>query len=679
MQRVAKSQNDIDESRPPGSSCCTLFCSRLALKALEFRLPASSFPPSLTMAALQTLLLQAVRDWDKTGLVDGAAAHTVLAGCCEKQKNMDVQVLMQERFVSRADLQDILSESGNIGVLVTAIPQASSSEILQQRCGKTFVILSLTGAIYLVDSHAHDSVPAGMLRASVKGTQFADRAKVMCDWIWSDRGLLVEINCNRDLVVDITVIKNPNPRPQASAESVAASQSATSSQAVASQGATGRSGHVPIASQGASVRQDAASRQSGGMPMKAMACCTGDHEKNHPKFVKDCVECRWRHNGPKWQRLTSFHHPVTGVLVTPIVEKPPELRDFFAIGCSLCANYVNKMGCKGNSFAQFEVCSLATLQAQEMMRHCKGELHVKAMADLSSGLQPENTQTPDDTGVSTSGQEGVPRPEKFVWAVTTCHAAGSWRDYRKFCETMDLTSYLSSGSQVTDSSRQTCMKLTMAWGAVLQDQHQALLRKSQRLAFSIDERDQEFVNRVRVVVCNPKVQAHEFLAPIVRDYGHGIVECADAAWESLKGLCVKRVGRRERGGVTGPKDVLDEKLLQRLQDITFAGASDGAEVAIQGIQKLRLSARLPKLRYQFRDRPHTTRTCVKNVLSYMGEGTALLEGLVSGKESFCKRVKYSRRFQQLWKKRQREDLDEFMGVCENLAYKECRFDHRLVL
>ena len=180
------------------------------------------------------------------------------------------------------------------------------------------------------------------------------------------------------------------------------------------------------------------------------------------------------------------------------------------------------------------------------------------------------------------------------------------------------------------------------------------------------------------MVCNPKVQARDFLAPIVRDYGHGIDECADAAWESLKGLCVKRVGRRGRDGLNGPRDVLDEKLLLRLQDITFAGASDGAEVAIQGIQKLRLSARLPKLRYQFRDRPHTTRTCVKNVLSYMAEGRELLEALVSGKESFCKRVKYSRRFQQLWKRLQRDDLDEFMGVCENLAYKECRFDHRLI-
>ena len=61
-----------------------------------------------------------------------------------------------------------------------------------------------------------------------------------------------------------------------------------------------------------------------------------------------------------------------------------------------------------------------------------------------------------------------------------------------------------------------------AWGAALSDQHQAILHKRQRLAFSIDERDQVFVNRVCVVVCVPEVRAHEFVAGVIRDYGHGV-------------------------------------------------------------------------------------------------------------------------------------------------------------
>ena len=372
--------------------------------------------------------------------------------------------------------------------------------------------------------------------------------------------------------------------------------------------------------------------------------------------------------------------------MTPIAEKPAEMPGPFGIGCTLCANYVvGKISAKGSVFSKFQVASLATMQGTEIRRHCQSDLHKKAMAQLQSsqssqsGLQPECALEPEATGVSTTCAEEVPRPDKFVWAATTCHAAGSWRDYRQFCETADLTSYLTSGSRVTDSSKQTCMKLNSAWGAVLEDEHQAVLRKGTRLAFSFDERDQVFVNRIRVVVCSPQVVAHEFIGGVVRDFGHGIDECADAAWESLKSLCMIRKGRRGPDQVKGPGDVLDVKLLERLQDITFAGSSDGAEVAIQGIQKLRLSARLPKLRYQFRDRPHTTRTCVKNTLSYMEEGQILLEALVSGKESFCKRVKFSRRFQQLWKKHQKADLGDFLAVLENLAYKECRFDHRFLL
>ena len=94
------------------------------------------------------------------------------------------------------------------------------------------------------------------------------------------------------------------------------------------------------------------------------------------------------------------------------------------------------------------------------------------------------------------------------------------------------------------------------------------------------------------------------------------------------------------------------------------------------MQSLRLSGRLSKLRYQFRDRPHTTRSCVKNVFTYMAEGKELLEAMVSGKESFCKMVRFKRRFQALWKRRQAEDLEEFMNILQNLAYKECHFDHR---
>ena len=64
VERDGQSQNDVVPDRPAGSSCCTLFCSRVALSVL-----ASSCESSLTMPALKALLQQAVCDWDKKRLV----------------------------------------------------------------------------------------------------------------------------------------------------------------------------------------------------------------------------------------------------------------------------------------------------------------------------------------------------------------------------------------------------------------------------------------------------------------------------------------------------------------------------------------------------------------------------------------------------------------------------------
>ena len=61
----------------------------------------------------------------------------------------------------------------------------------------------------------------------------------------------------------------------------------------------------------------------------------------------------------------------------------------------------------------------------------------------------------------------------------------------------------------------------------------------------------------------------------------------------------------------GPDDYFDHDLWAKVVDAVFCGASDGAPVALQAVQLLRKDGDLPKLRYQFRDQPHTTRTCIK--------------------------------------------------------------------
>ena len=699
VERDGQSQNDVVPDRPAGSSCCTLFCSRVALSVL-----ASSCESSLTMPALKALLHQAVCDWDKKRLVDGEQAHTTLVSTCkEEYAGVELEVLVQEQIVAREALRQMLSKSDVQAVLVTAIPRNADGKD-QQRTGKTFVIVSLPNAIYLMDSHVHhpfNAAPSGMLRACVKGTGTSKRAEVLCEWIWDDSGLLMELQCNRNFV-DITAFRNTAVPAPASAMRGVGGDIAASSQGGnaansrqeapgdASPGLAVASERTAVSCHGAAAstpcaRGTAGLRTSSGAHVP-IALVPNDppenHAEDHPEFVKGCPRCRWRRNGVRWQLAHAFHHPVTGELTSPIVEKPPELPGPWAIGCSLCARYLagksDTHWHKQGAFAHFQVRTWATMQGAEISRHCKSELHKHAMADLATGLQPAAITEVDAIGVSTSCMADVPRPEKFVWAVTNCNSANSYRDFKQFSESADLSSCLPSGRIKTDSGKSVCRNFITAWGAVLSEEHRSLLSKGQRLSFSFDERDQVFVNRVRIVVCHPRVKAYEFVAGVVRDFGHGINECADAAWTSLQALCIKHVGRRGPDGVNGPNDAVCTQLSQKLKAITFAGASDGAEVAIQGIQKLRTSGRLPNLRYQFRDRPHTTRTCVKNTLSYMGEGRELLDALVSGQNSFCKRVKFSRRFQQLWKESQQADAapSQFVQVLENLSYKECRFDHR---
>ena len=99
VEHAVESQNDIVRDRPSGSSCCTLFCSGLALNVLRLLpLPASPAQSALSMPALKALLIEAVRDWDTTGLVEGAEAHTVLFS------NMELKVFAQEHFVERQAL-----------------------------------------------------------------------------------------------------------------------------------------------------------------------------------------------------------------------------------------------------------------------------------------------------------------------------------------------------------------------------------------------------------------------------------------------------------------------------------------------------------------------------------------------------------------------------------------------
>ena len=235
-------------------------------------------------------------------------------------------------------------------------------------------------------------------------------------------------------------------------------------------------------------------------------------------------------------------------------------------------------------------------------------------------------------------------------------------------------------------------------GAVINEQHQARIRRSCRLSFAIDDRAQVFVMRARVAYSRPRVGSEELFIGLVRDYVFDTAESVEAIWKCFQFLCTVRKGRRrpqsqaDSGSQSelqgaGPEDYLDEELLAHICKITIAGASDGCQVALNAVQEI-AKTRLVNLRYQFRDRPHTTRTCMKGILKYMNEGHELLQALISGKQSFAKRAKHSRRFQAIWMRKQIKEIErirngfsgsgsqpggDLFSALQNLAYAEHKF------
>ena len=469
-------------------------------------------------------------------------------------------------------------------------------------------------------------------------------------------------------------------------------------------------GRKPCGTAPASAASSAARSQGVGGPVRcdvlnleAMHTCT--------KFSARCAQCKWQRQGPAWQNLDTVSFvDAAGQKVTPIVEKPKHLGGAWGIGCALCASArstVQKH--KFQAWAKFEVTDAKSVRKQNIVRHCKSEHH-KAAVRMAQQPPPVASERP--AGFSTTsgsqpepGLDAVPRVERFVWAIQNVARGGSFRDFQKWCETNDLTSQLTSEGVCRDSSRQCAAKLTFCVAAVKVEERQSLLRRALRLSFAVDDRDQVFVMRARASFVRPRVGSEDFFVGLVRDYGYETADSAEAIWQCLRSLCTVRRGRREISGsknsgsqpeipdserapcgVSGPGDYVDEELLRQLVAITVAGASDGCKVALNSIQEVQ-KRHLKNIRYQFRDRPHTTRTCQKGVLKYMNEGRELMSALISGKRSFAKRAKHSRRFQQIWLRKQMEALaaarrrgggsqpDLFVAL-QNLSHAEHRFDSR---
>ena len=279
-------------------------------------------------------------------------------------------------------------------------------------------------------------------------------------------------------------------------------------------------------------------------------------------------------------------------------------------------------------------------------------------ADPSAkGPQPLQKSLAECSPNTKSGvQEYVPRRSKFMDAIRSCIQATTARGFAaSFPSSEEIMSPLISTGVLRDESRLAHRKMVSCAAAVIDDQQRDWLRKAVRIAFSDDDRDQHRILRIRMVWASPSVGCAEFFGALLKDYGFDAEECRDASLEGLKRMCSTR-GRPQQGvkpTLARPMQ-LDEALWDEVRQKIISGATDGAAVALKGVALMKAEM-CPNLRYQFRDRPHTTRTIQKLSFEVCPESEEVRRRLITGKQSFARRAKNSRRFAEVWKRKQAED------------------------
>ncbi len=402
------------------------------------------------------------------------------------------------------------------------------------------------------------------------------------------------------------------------------------------------------------------------------------------------MTCRWAH-------ATTVIFGAKGQRFSCIAERPVREGGPWALGCVLCANRLAAISAGGLSkscdsydpkvarrcavWATFNARG-SSVSKKGVRKHCQAQFHQGALR-ATSGCQPGADWGHIDRvdGVCAGTLVGeVPRPDRFVAAILSTRGGESARAFAKHTAIADLTSALPSVGVLRDGSPKTHQKCLACASTVLLEEDQTLLKSSVRLAFSEDDRDQVRILRIRIVYTKPTVGTKEFFGGGgrggLRDYGFTAEANSNATWLALQTLCCRRRGRRGPDNATSPDDAVDQQLLAHVQDICFCGASDGALVALEGIQKLRQEGLLRNLRYQFRDRPHTTRSIIRCTFAMCQESEALLESLIYGERSFAKRARYSRRFSEIWVRKQRESPTDFYNILASLSYAEQRYDNR---
>ena len=374
-----------------------------------------------------------------------------------------------------------------------------------------------------------------------------------------------------------------------------------------------------------------------------------------------CDRCRWLKHGAHYATLSEYIDAVTFCRQAAVTMKSALSPAEFAIGCSLCARYVAESRCSPSKWTRFEIQG-AGVSIDGVRKHLSTQTHSAALRRYAAGpsepLQELFGDSPPQICTLPLGSDAredlagaVPRKMKFADAIRGCLRGESGHSFSLAqVSAAEPESNLASAGVFRDESRSAQHKMLVAAAAVLDEAQKAMLKNAVRIAFSDDDRDQHRILRIRVVWEKPKVGCMEFFGALLKDYGFDAASCSAANIEGFKRLCSNRIRVPADGAVGGKVSAqLDEPLWEHVRKTVFCGATDGAAVALLGVRQMGEQNIMPNLRYQFRDKPHTTRTCIRLAYNLCPESADLRHRLISGEKSFARRAKRSRRFQQIWK------------------------------
>ena len=124
----------------------------------------------------------------------------------------------------------------------------------------------------------------------------------------------------------------------------------------------------------------------------------------------------------------------------------------------------------------------------------------------------------------------------------------------------------------------------------------AIMKRSVRMSMAADDCDQTRLITFKMVTANPIIQVHSCVAAVIRDPGHSIDDAAKATLDGIRQACCVRVGPLDRDTLKSDSSYVDEKLARHIRAIIVSACSDGCEVEVQAVQRMKSSLVLPNLR-----------------------------------------------------------------------------------